>query len=78
MPHWKLLVSGGGRKALHRINGTKNPNERRNHLRRRPEVGRMLLEYIEGVSASEVVADSGMTSEEEANVEQHLRDLGYL
>ena len=38
----------------------------------------MLLEYIEGVSASEVVADSGMTSEEEANVEQHLRDLGYL
>jgi arylsulfatase A-like enzyme len=78
VPHWKLLVSGGGRKTLHRLDGAEPPNERRNHLRRRPEIGRVLQKYIDAVSASEVVAESGMTSEEEANVEQHLRDLGYL
>lgn len=78
LPHWKLLVSGGGRKTLYRLNGTKSPNERRNHLRRQPEIGRALHEYIDAVTASEIAAESGMTSEEEANVEQHLRDLGYL
>jgi arylsulfatase A-like enzyme len=78
VPHWKLLVSGGGRKSLHRLDGVKKPNERRNHLRRRPDIGRALESYIRQVNASEIVAESGMTSEEEANVEQHLRDLGYL
>ena len=37
-----------------------------------------LAEYLERVRAGEVVAESGMTAEEEATVEQHLRDLGYL
>ena len=78
LPNWKLLVTGGGRKSLYRLDGRRGPNERRNHLRRRPEVARELESFIREVNASEIVAESGMTSEEEANVEQHLRDLGYL
>jgi arylsulfatase A-like enzyme len=78
LPQWKLLVTGGGRKTLHRLDGPGRANERRNHLRRQPEIARVLEDYIAKVKISEVALESGMTSEEEAHVEQHLRDLGYL
>jgi hypothetical protein len=41
-------------------------------------VARRLEGFIEEVASSERVGESGMSSEEEAIVEQHLKDLGYL
>lgn len=77
-PDWKLLRRGNGKLYLYKLNGGASPNERRNLSRRHPEVVKQLEAYLEKVGQSEVVAESGMTSEEEATVEQHLRDLGYL
>ncbi|CAN5512213.1 MAG: sulfatase [Actinomycetota bacterium] len=77
-PEWKLLKAPGGKRTLHRLNPGGSPNERRNHARKEPALTRKLQDYIARVESTAVVAESGMTSEEEANVEQHLRDLGYL
>ncbi|MDQ3661798.1 MAG: sulfatase [Actinomycetota bacterium] len=77
-PEWKLLKAPGGKKTLHRLNPGGAPDERHNHVRDEPTVVRELLDYIVRVESEGVVAESGMTSDEEATVEQHLRDLGYL
>jgi arylsulfatase A-like enzyme len=77
-PDWKLLKAGGGRPALYRLNGGDGtPDERHNLYSRHPEVARELEKYIQEVSSS-TVTSSGMSQEEEATVEKHLRDLGYL
>lgn len=78
LPDWKLLRTGGGRPALYKLNGGGVPDEKHNVASRHPEVARRLEEFLETVKRSEVVAESGMTDSEEAIVEQHLRDLGYL
>ena len=75
---WKLLRFPNGKSSLYRLNGGGPPDEKRNLYSRYPEVAGSLEGFIERVAASEVAADSGMTSDEEAVVEQHLRDLGYL
>jgi arylsulfatase A-like enzyme len=75
---WKLLRRGEERPSLFRLNGGAEPDEKRNLYARYPEVARRLEGVIEQVNAASGVAESGMTSEEEAVVEQHLRDLGYL
>jgi arylsulfatase A-like enzyme len=77
-PDWKLLRPGGGRAALFKLNGGGPPDEKHNVARRYPEIAKQLESFVERVAATEVVAESGMTGEEEAVVEQHLRDLGYL
>ncbi len=78
-PDWKLLRPGGGKPALYRLDGGAPPDEKHNLYSRYPEVARNLEAFIERVAASEVEASgSGMTEDEEAIVEQHLRDLGYL
>lgn len=77
-PDWKLLKKADSRPALYKLNGEGAPNEKRNVVSQYPEVGRSLEEFIERVLATEVVVESGMTRDEEATVEQHLRDLGYL
>lgn len=77
-PDWKLLKAGANRPSLYKLNGGTPPDEKRNLYRRFPEIARRLEAFIDTVAASEVVAESGMTNEEEAVVEQHLRDLGYL
>lgn len=82
-PDWKLLKPGGGRPALFRLNGgtregrAGEPDEKHNLYSRHPEVARELERYIEEVTSS-TVASSGMSQEEEAVVEKHLKDLGYL
>jgi arylsulfatase A-like enzyme len=78
VPDWKLLRAGGGRPTLHRLNGDNGPDEKHNLYSRFPEVAKPLETFLEKVRAGEVVAESGMTGDEEALVEQHLRDLGYL
>lgn len=75
---WKLLRFPNGKSGLYRLDGGRPPDEKRNLYGRYPEVAGSLEDFIERVSASEVEAQSGMTSDEEAVVEQHLRDLGYL
>jgi arylsulfatase A-like enzyme len=75
---WKLLRPGGGRAELYKLNGGGPPDEKHNVARRYPEIARQLESFLEDVASTEVVAESGMTNEEEAVVEQHLRDLGYL
>lgn len=75
---WKLLRPGGGRAALYKLNGGGPPDEKHDVARRYPEIARQLEAFLEEVASTEVVAESGMTNEEEAVVEQHLRDLGYL
>jgi arylsulfatase A-like enzyme len=75
---WKLLRFPNGKSALYRLDGGRPPDEKRNLYSRFPEVAGSLEGFIARVSASEVEATSGMTSDEEAVVEQHLRDLGYL
>jgi arylsulfatase A-like enzyme len=77
-PDWKLLRPGGGRSELYKLNGGGPPDEKHNVARRYPEIARQLETFLEDVASTEVVAESGMTNEEEAVVEQHLRDLGYL
>ncbi len=75
---FKLLRRGDQKPALYKLNGGEGPNEKRNVISRYPEVGRSLEDFVDRVLKTEVVADSGMTEDEEATVEQHLRDLGYL
>jgi arylsulfatase A-like enzyme len=79
-PDWKLLRPGGGRPALYRLDGGQPPDEKHNLVNRYPEVAQQLDGFIDRITseASDVVPESGMTGEEEAIVEQHLRDLGYL
>jgi arylsulfatase A-like enzyme len=79
VPDWKLVRSASGRTSLFKLNGgTAAPDEKRNLYRAYPEVGRRLETFIEEIDTGEGVAESGMTSDEEELVEQHLRDLGYL
>ncbi|MFN2489864.1 MAG: sulfatase [Actinomycetota bacterium] len=75
---WKLLEPGNGRPTLLHLDGSAGPDEKHNVIRKHPEIAARLESFIEGVLASESVAASGMTKEEEAVVQQHLRDLGYL
>jgi len=79
---WKLLRVRGGRPSLYKLTGNSEEgggaDEKHNYYSRHPEVARKLESFIEEVTSTEVVAESGMTSDEEATVEQHLRDLGYL
>lgn len=77
-PDWKLLKPGGGKPALYKLDGGAPPDEKHNLYRRYPEVARSLETFIDQVSSAEVATSSGMTEDEEAVVEQHLRDLGYL
>jgi arylsulfatase A-like enzyme len=78
-PQWKLVRSAGSRPALYRLDGDARPNERRNHYASQSDVARGLEAYMEHVmTLGSTEADSGMSSDEEAVVEQHLRDLGYL
>ena len=78
VPGWKLLKRGGGRPVLLRLDPHDARSEKRNVLERHPEVAARLDDYIARVAAVEGTAGSAMTIEEEAVVEQHLRDLGYL
>jgi arylsulfatase A-like enzyme len=84
-PEWKLLKPlEGGRPSLYRLDGGSPPDEKHNLYGRHPEVAATLEAFVGQIAASERTAapgaepGSGMTSEEEAVVEQHLRDLGYL
>jgi arylsulfatase A-like enzyme len=80
-PDWKLIRPPAGRPSLYNLDGPGGPDEKRNVFSRHPEVARSLELFIEEINARSLegdVADSGMTSEEEAIVEQHLRELGYL
>ncbi len=77
-PDWKLLKPGNGKPALYRLDGDGSSSEKRNLYRRYPEVARRLESFIERISSSGAVPESGMSSEEEAIVEKHLKDLGYL
>lgn len=74
-PDWKLLKRGRGKPALYKLDGGKS--ERRNLYRRYPEVAHRLELVMTSITSSEAIV-SGMTNEEEAIVEQHLKDLGYL
>lgn len=77
-PDWKLLRRGEQRPTLYRLNGGAGPDEKHNLYARYPEVASRLETIIERVNLGESDAGSGMTADEEAVVEQHLRDLGYL
>lgn len=78
-PDWKLLRRGTSTNPiLYKLNGGDPPNEKRNLYRRYPEVARRLEAELERVAATESKTESGMTADEEATVEKHLRDLGYL
>jgi arylsulfatase A-like enzyme len=77
-PDWKL-VKHRKKKSLYRLNGGQPPDEKRNLLSRYPEVAGQLESYIDRVEASTSIDESSPLSEEdEATIEQHLRDLGYL
>jgi arylsulfatase A-like enzyme len=79
VPDWKLIRSTSGKPSLFKLDGGKAaPDEKRNLYRAYPEVGRRLETFIEEIDTGEVVAESGMSSDEEELLEQHLRDLGYL
>lgn len=77
---WKLLQAGGGKPALYKLDGGQPPDEKHNLYNRYPEVAQKLQAYVDHIAAGGVEQEegSGMTGEEEAIVEQHLRDLGYL
>jgi len=79
---WKLLRTRGRKPTLYKLDGSNgsvgDADERHNYYSRHPEVARKLESFIDEVTSTEVVAESGMTSDEEASIEQHLRDLGYL
>ena len=77
-PDWKYLRPGGGKPVLYSLDGGTRPSEKKNVIGRYPEVARRLEGFVDRVNATDARPDSGMTSDEEAVVEQHLRDLGYL
>ena len=79
-PGWKLLQPGGARPALYRLDGGRPPDEKHNVYAQHRDVARELETFIAGINANATTDhdSSGMSSEEEAIVEQHLRDLGYL
>ena len=78
-PAWKLLKPSSGGASLYRLDGLTGPDEKHNVLSANPGPAGELESFIEQVAAAEVAATtSGMTDAEEAVVEQHLRDLGYL
>ncbi|MGH2808695.1 MAG: sulfatase [Actinomycetota bacterium] len=77
-PDWKYLKPGNNKPILYSLDGGSRPSEKRNVIGRYPEVARRLEGFIEQIHTTETVADSGFTPEEEAIVEQNLRDLGYL
>jgi arylsulfatase A-like enzyme len=78
IPDWKLLRPGGAKPLLLNLNAGGGPDEKHNLYKRNPEVAGRLESFIDRVEASAVVAESGMTQDEEAIIEQNLRDLGYL
>jgi len=76
---WKLLRAGTGKPALYKLNGGGAPNEKRNVYSRYPEVAQPLESFLAKVEASTVTnEDAPLSDEDEATIEQHLRDLGYL
>ena len=76
---WKLLRAGAGKPALYKLNGGGVPNEKRNVYTRYPEVAQPLESFLAKVEASTVTnEDAPLSQEDEATIEQHLRDLGYL
>jgi arylsulfatase A-like enzyme len=77
-PQWKLVKPGRGRPALYRLDGRGGPNERRSLLRSRGDVAARLDAARRRVLESGAAEEFPMSREEEAVVEQHLRDLGYL
>ncbi|MDQ3962330.1 MAG: sulfatase-like hydrolase/transferase [Actinomycetota bacterium] len=80
VPDWKLLRTGDRTPSLYKLNGGAEPDEKRNVYNRYPEVASSLESYIAEIEAggTPTAEGSGMSDEEEAIVEQHLRDLGYL
>jgi arylsulfatase A-like enzyme len=78
IPQWKLLRRGHDRPQLFSLDGDRGPDERHNRAARHPDVARRLEQVIETINASTATPASGMTEAEEASVEQHLKDLGYL
>jgi arylsulfatase A-like enzyme len=79
-PEFKYLRPPRGKPALYSLDGGTKADEKRNVFHRYPEVARSLEAYVDRIAETEVQQQegSGMTSDEEAVVEQHLRDLGYL
>ncbi|CAN5717692.1 hypothetical protein BH18ACT15_BH18ACT15_04190 [soil metagenome] len=73
---WKLLRTAGRGLKLYAL-GEGPSDEKRNLYTGHPEVTRFLEGYIKRVAESALGAE-GMTPAEEALVEEHLRDLGYL
>jgi len=78
VPGYKLLRRRDARSVLVRPVEGDPRSERHNVIKEHPEVAARLEDYIARVASSEGAASSGMSSAEEAVVEQHLRDLGYL
>ncbi|MBA3430853.1 MAG: sulfatase-like hydrolase/transferase [Actinobacteria bacterium] len=78
-PRWKLLQPEGSKPTLYKLDGGAPPDEKHDRFEEHPEVAAELGSFIARVHASEAgPRSSGMTDAEEAVVEQHLRDLGYL
>lgn len=79
-PEFKYLKQPRSKPVLYSLDGGAKVDEKRNVFDRFPEVARSLEAFVERITATEAAHQegSGMTSEEEAVVEQHLRDLGYL
>ena len=77
---WKLLRVGSNKPSLYKLNGNGGtPNEKRDVYTRFPEVAHPLEQFIAKVEASTVTnEDAPLSEEDEATIEQHLRDLGYL
>jgi arylsulfatase A-like enzyme len=82
--HWKLLQKNSRPPILYKLDGQYRwdgrsaPDEKHDVHDDFPDVARSLETWMARVSVGEQIGDSGMTSEEEAIIERHLRDLGYL
>jgi arylsulfatase A-like enzyme len=68
------LIKSAGELRLYEVDGKEKQVAAGEHA----AVVSELHGYIEAVNEAAPVGDSGMTQEEEASVEEHLRDLGYL
>lgn len=78
-PAWKLLVDWRRTPRLYALDGVR-PDERHDLAGRHPDVVRELQAYMEAALAGGDAAATAepLTEEEEAVVERHLKDLGYL
>lgn len=75
---WKYLKGARAEPQLFGLADVVGPDEKTNLIQQEPEIAEQLAAELAALLGRSPVGSPGMTAQEEAVVEEHLRDLGYL